>query len=120
MGGDKNNLVTLASKLITSIANITEDYRLGLGSFVDKPIIPFGAASEYEFIHIFIYLSIFLIINEVNSNIKFSLYFLDSYVFKNRLPLTTDTSNFANIVRSTTILSGADSYEGTGKLEFVI
>jgi hypothetical protein len=30
------------------------------------------------------------------------------------MPLTKDTSNFANIVNSTAILSGADEYEGTG------
>jgi protocadherin alpha len=46
MGGDKANLVTLASKLMTTMRNITEDYRLGLGSFIDKPVAPFGTATE--------------------------------------------------------------------------
>jgi protocadherin alpha len=46
MKGDKTNLVTLASELMTTMRNITEDYRLGLGSFVDKPVAPFGATTE--------------------------------------------------------------------------
>jgi protocadherin alpha len=45
MKGDKTNLVTLASELMTTMRNITEDYRLGLGSFVDKPVAPFGATT---------------------------------------------------------------------------
>jgi protocadherin alpha len=46
MSDDKKNLVILAAKLKNSIGNITEDYELGLGSFVDKPIAPFGGDGE--------------------------------------------------------------------------
>jgi hypothetical protein len=46
MSDDKKNLVILAGELKNSIGNITEDYELGLGSFVDKPIAPFGGDGE--------------------------------------------------------------------------
>ena len=46
MGGDKNNLVSIAQKLKDTIGDITPDYRLGLGSFVDKPINGLGDLGE--------------------------------------------------------------------------
>ena len=46
MRGDKQYLVSIANDLKNTIGNITEDYRLGLGSFVDKPFTGLGDATE--------------------------------------------------------------------------
>ena len=46
MSPDKANLVKIAENLKNTIGNITSDYRLGLGSFVDKPIGSLGAPGE--------------------------------------------------------------------------
>jgi hypothetical protein len=48
MSGDKSTLITIASQLMTVIGNISSDYRLGLGSFIDKPMSPFGASTEFS------------------------------------------------------------------------
>lgn len=37
----KNELSTLSEKLAGEIEKITSDYRLGFGTFVDKPLYPF-------------------------------------------------------------------------------
>lgn len=46
MADDKNNLVTLSSGLLATLANLTDDFQIGFGTFVDKPIQPFGDARE--------------------------------------------------------------------------
>lgn len=46
MSDDKNNLVELSSGLLATLANLTDDFQIGFGTFVDKPISPFGATTE--------------------------------------------------------------------------
>lgn len=46
MADDKKNLVTLSSGLLATLANLTDDFQIGFGTFVDKPISPFGAINE--------------------------------------------------------------------------
>jgi len=42
MDDDKANLLALSTRLVGTLANLTDDLRLGYGSFVDKPKRPFG------------------------------------------------------------------------------
>ncbi|XP_037026397.1 integrin beta pat-3-like [Bradysia coprophila] len=49
MSDDKSNLITLSSGLLETLANLTDDFHIGFGTFVDKPISPFGARGDYSF-----------------------------------------------------------------------
>ena len=41
MRGDKDNLATLGRKLAETMKNLTGQFKLGFGSFVDKTTMPF-------------------------------------------------------------------------------
>lgn len=41
MQDDKENLEKLTNSLAQTMKNITSDFRMGFGSFIDKPIAPF-------------------------------------------------------------------------------
>ncbi|XP_037042429.1 integrin beta-PS-like [Bradysia coprophila] len=49
MADDKANVVKLSSSLLELLANLTDDFRIGFGTFVDKPILPFGGPEDYSF-----------------------------------------------------------------------
>ena len=52
MNKTKNILVNLAGALAETMDKITNDYQLGFGSFIDKPISPFmSQAQMYYSIH---------------------------------------------------------------------
>lgn len=46
MRDDKANLVKLSSDLVAALKNMTKDFHLGFGSFVDKPIGYLGGKGE--------------------------------------------------------------------------
>lgn len=46
MRDDKNNLASLGDRLSTTMRNITSNFRLGFGSFVDKVLMPFTSTVE--------------------------------------------------------------------------
>ncbi|XP_062546977.1 integrin beta-nu [Armigeres subalbatus] len=41
MRDDRDTLINMGDQLAKALANLTENYRLGFGSFIDKPIMPF-------------------------------------------------------------------------------
>ena len=41
MKNSKDKLVNLAASLAEAMRNITSDFQMGFGSFIDKPISPF-------------------------------------------------------------------------------
>ncbi|WP_069299698.1 M10 family metallopeptidase C-terminal domain-containing protein [Neptunicoccus sediminis] len=51
-GSFSNDLVTvngLVDDLITSVSGLADDVRLGLTSFIDKPLSPFGSFGDHEY-----------------------------------------------------------------------
>ncbi len=48
MHDDRDNLVLLSTELINTLKSLTPDFFIGYGSFIDKPIAPFGNAARNE------------------------------------------------------------------------
>lgn len=48
MHDDRDNLVSLSSNLIDTLKSLTPNFRIGYGSFIDKPRAPFGNAARNE------------------------------------------------------------------------
>jgi Ca2+-binding RTX toxin-like protein len=48
-GDDVVTVKALADALVTAITGIASDVRLGVTSFVDKPVSPFGSTTDYEY-----------------------------------------------------------------------
>ncbi|KAI4464729.1 integrin beta subunit [Holotrichia oblita] len=86
----KEKLAELGGKLIDVMQNITSDFRLGFGSFVDKPTMPFAAPREY----------------------KDCPQCERSYSFQNHLSLTSDHNNFIREVNNTPLSTNTDLPEG--------
>ena len=38
---DKDTIVRLSQEIVSAVANITKDFQIGFGSFVDKEVMPF-------------------------------------------------------------------------------
>lgn len=70
MGDDKENVVRLGSLLANTMSNITTNYKLGFGSFVDKNVEPIRSFSSCRY----------------QSECP--------YPFKNRMKLNQDSSSF--------------------------
>ncbi|GJQ85654.1 hypothetical protein Trydic_g20202 [Trypoxylus dichotomus] len=82
-----DKMAELADTLIKVMQNTTKDFRLGFGSFVDKPKMPFTSPT---------------IIQEE----------IPTYSFKNHLSLTKDYSKFAKEVREANLSTNIDLPEG--------
>ncbi|KAJ6639984.1 Integrin beta-PS [Pseudolycoriella hygida] len=78
MRDDKDNLILLSGGLVETVSALTNDFNIGFGTFVDKPVIPFGVEPYND------------------------------YSFHNNLPLTPRTENFVEAVRAVPIFNGAD------------
>ena len=48
-GDDISTVSGLADDLVTAISGLAADVELGLASFIDKPISPFGSTSDHEY-----------------------------------------------------------------------
>jgi len=86
----KAAIAEIANDLKTSMTDITNDFRLGFGTFVDKPTVPFTADSWTNC--------------EVDSKC--------TYGFKNELGLTEDVDEFVNVVKASNISHNLDAPEG--------
>uniref|UniRef100_A0A0P6D6L5 Integrin beta n=1 Tax=Daphnia magna TaxID=35525 RepID=A0A0P6D6L5_9CRUS len=84
MKASKEKLVNLAASLADAMRNITTDFRMGFGSFIDKPISPFA--------------------NEMQP--------LKPYLFRHHMKLSKDATTFALQVNSAPTFDNLDSPEG--------
>ncbi|ODM97905.1 Integrin beta-PS, partial [Orchesella cincta] len=97
----KDKVAKLAQSLQENLRNLTNDLRIGFGSFVDKPLAPFGFLAPLQS-------------NDIqcdNSTTGNSVQI--PYGFKNHLRLTDDIHSFIDQVNSARISSNIDSPEGT-------
>lgn len=95
MRDDKETLVKMGGSLSKSLSNLTENFRLGFGSFADKPIMPY--------------------INPGSEDNPCKLVHdtcLPTYGFKHKLALTENVKQFIERVNGSEITGNLDNLEG--------
>lgn len=103
MRDDKQTLVRMGGSLTQSLSNLTENFRLGFGSFADKPIMPFiNPGSE-----------------ENPCNLVHDVC-LPTYGFKHKLGLTENIQQFVEKVNGSEITANLDNLEGEKSLTGVM
>ncbi|KAK3108194.1 hypothetical protein FSP39_002913 [Pinctada imbricata] len=92
MADDKQTLVNMVPIIATEMRNFSDDFRLGFGSFVDKPISPYASTPEFT---------------------QGSCDTCEpTYGFRNHLPLDADERKFQDSVNRTRISFNIDAPEG--------
>ncbi|ELW47107.1 Integrin beta-6 [Tupaia chinensis] len=97
MDDDLNTIKELGSLLSKEMSKLTSNFRLGFGSFVEKPVSPFMKTTPEE------------IANPCSSIPYFCL---PTFGFKHILPLTNDAQRFNEIVKNQKISANIDTPEG--------
>lgn len=95
MRDDKETLVKMGGSLSKSLSNLTENFRLGFGSFADKPIMPFITPGM-----------------EDNPCKLVHDTCLPTYGFKHKLGLTDNVQQFIAKVNDSEITGNLDNLEG--------
>ncbi|CAL8104337.1 unnamed protein product [Orchesella dallaii] len=93
MEDDKNTVSAQAQDLVIELRKITKDVRLGFGSFIDKPVLPFVSSSQLR--------------DDPDSRYE------KPYGFRNGLSLTADITKFSTTVQNARISRNLDEPEGT-------
>ncbi|VDI22746.1 integrin beta 1, partial [Mytilus galloprovincialis] len=93
MKDDKEKLATLGVLIANEMNNITENFRLGFGSFVDKVVMPYVSMAP----------------NKINNPCDQCE---PAYGFKNQLPLNGDPSLFQTKVQEAKVSGNLDAPEG--------
>ncbi|XP_042911123.2 integrin beta-PS [Parasteatoda tepidariorum] len=93
MKDDKEKLAELGNKLSGEMGNITSNFRLGFGSFVDKVVMPYVSTVPEK-------------LREPCTGCA------APYGFLNHMPLTTETETFARLVREAQVSGNLDAPEG--------
>ncbi|KAG5683512.1 hypothetical protein PVAND_012786 [Polypedilum vanderplanki] len=95
MRDDKETLVKMGGSLSTSLKNLTENFRLGFGSFADKPIAPYINPGT-----------------EDNPCKLVQETCLPTYGFKHKLAMTDNIQEFITKVNGSEITGNLDNLEG--------
>lgn len=95
MRDDKETLVKMGGSLSKSLSNLTANFRLGFGSFADKPIMPFINPGTEE-----------------NPCALVHDTCLPTYGFKHKLALTENIQQFIEKVNGSEITGNLDNLEG--------
>lgn len=95
MRDDKETLVKMGGSLSKSLKNLTENFRLGFGSFADKPILPFMQPGT-----------------EDNPCKLVQDTCLPTYAFKHKLSFTENVEQFISKVNDSDITANLDNLEG--------
>ncbi|XP_075153165.1 integrin betanu subunit [Haematobia irritans] len=95
MRDDRETLVKLGYELATTLKNLTSNYRLGFGSFADKPEMP-------------------MITKELRDNpcAKERQVCEPTYGYRHHLQLTEDDQRFVNSVNASRVTGNLDNLEG--------
>nr|CAB3257355.1 integrin beta-1 [Phallusia mammillata] len=96
MENDLESLRALGQTLGESMQNITRDFRLGFGSFIDKTVMPF----------------ISTVPSKIDNPCSEAAPCVKTYSFHNDLPLTPEIEAFVNKVKDVTHSSNLDNPEG--------
>ncbi|XP_052267256.1 integrin beta-PS-like isoform X1 [Dreissena polymorpha] len=93
MKDDKENLAALGNKIAAEMVNITKNFRLGFGSFVDKVVMPY--------------------VSTVPSKLQMPCDGCEPpYSYKNQLKLDRNTSLFEEYVKKARVSGNLDAPEG--------
>ncbi|XP_053373314.1 integrin beta-PS-like isoform X4 [Mercenaria mercenaria] len=93
MADDKEKLAALGNKIADSMSNITKNFRLGFGSFVDKVVMPY--------------------VSTVPSKLQQPCPGCTApYSYKNHLMLDNDSTKFEEYVRKARVSGNLDAPEG--------
>ncbi|XP_017064418.1 integrin beta-PS isoform X1 [Drosophila eugracilis] len=93
MEDDKEKLSKLGDQLSTTMKRITQNFRLGFGSFVDKVLMPYVSTIEKKLEH-------------PCDNCK------APYGYHNHMPLNNNTESFSTEVKSANVSGNLDAPEG--------
>lgn len=93
MEDDKDKLAALGNLLATTMGNITTNFHLGFGSFVDKVVMPYVSTVPEKLI-------------EPCTNCA------PPYGFKNHMPLSINTDQFEKQVKAARVSGNLDAPEG--------
>lgn len=93
MEDDKEKLASLGNSLAQQMSDITKNFRLGFGSFVDKTVMPYVSTVPAK-------------LREPCTGCA------APYGFKNHMPLASDTGRFATEVRDARVSGNLDAPEG--------
>lgn len=96
MKDDKETLVKMGGNLANALNNLTENNRLGFGSFADKPTIPYIMISERE---------------KQNPCSVEQNTCAPTYLFKHHLSLTSDINQFVMEVNKSVVTGNVDNME---------
>ncbi|KAJ7405289.1 integrin beta-6 isoform X3 [Willisornis vidua] len=97
MDDDLNTIKELGSTLSKEMSKLTSNFRLGFGSFVEKPVSPFIKTTVAE-------------INNPCRSVPYEC--LPTFGYKHVLPLTNDAEKFNDIVKVQRISANIDTPEG--------
>ncbi|XP_041897174.1 integrin beta-6 isoform X4 [Corvus kubaryi] len=97
MDDDLNTIKELGSTLSKEMSKLTSNFRLGFGSFVEKPVSPFIKTTAAE-------------INNPCRSVPYEC--LPTFGYKHVLPLTNDAEKFNEIVKGQRISANIDTPEG--------
>ncbi|XP_071603655.1 integrin beta-6 isoform X2 [Heliangelus exortis] len=97
MDDDLNTIKELGSTLSKEMSKLTSKFRLGFGSFVEKPVSPFIKTTAEE-------------MHNPCRSVPYEC--LPTFGYKNVLPLTNDSEKFSEIVKGQRISANIDTPEG--------
>ncbi|XP_046835815.1 integrin beta-nu [Vespa crabro] len=95
MKDDKDTLVGLSRKMTDTLGTFTDNFRLGFGSYADKPLMPFIFPGHEN--------------NPCRSEYATCA---PLYSFKHHLPLTGDVDQFVRKVNNSDVTGNVDNLEG--------
>ncbi|XP_058062590.1 integrin beta-nu [Anopheles bellator] len=97
MRDDKATLEKMGSELALALANLTANYRLGFGSFADKPAVPFIQTEPHRL---------------ANPCYSESDQCEPTYGFRHHLRITNDIESFIAQVKQSSVTGNIDNLEG--------
>ncbi|XP_055636899.1 integrin beta-nu [Toxorhynchites rutilus septentrionalis] len=97
MKDDRDTLINMGDQLAKALANLTENYRLGFGSFIDKPIMPFIQTEEHRRE------------NPCSSEREICG---PTYGFRHRLQITKNIDSFIEKLKTSNVSANLDNLEG--------
>ncbi|XP_058450991.1 integrin beta-nu isoform X1 [Malaya genurostris] len=97
MKDDRDTLINMGDQLAKALANLTENYGLGFGSFIDKPIMPFVQTEEHR----------------LKNPCSIEKQVCEpTYGFRHRLQITNNIDGFIEKLKTSNVSANLDNLEG--------
>ncbi|KXJ82792.1 hypothetical protein RP20_CCG011337 [Aedes albopictus] len=97
MKDDRDTLINMGDQLAKALANLTENYRLGFGSFIDKPVMPFIQTEKDR------------VLNPCSTERDVCE---PTYGFRHRLEITKNINQFIEKLKTSSVSANLDNLEG--------